>query len=124
MTYRSLMDEFLALVDSSRGEAWFQANAGAFLEVCDLFGRTAVQHHDLLVKRFIEAPAARLAPAHLQGLTASGPPLPVLLRSLETLRDLRSAAPRADLATRHRDLQRIRNALTPGPDGSGAATAD
>ena len=124
MTYRSLMDEFLAVVDSSRGEAWFQANAGAFLEVCDLFGRTAVQHHDLLVKRFIEAPAARLAPAHLQGLTASGPPLPVLLRSLETLRDLRSAAPRADLATRHRDLHRIRNALAPGPDGSRAATAD
>ena len=59
MTYRSLMDEFLAVVDSSRGEAWFQANAGAFLEVCDLFGRTAVQHHDLLVKRFIEAPAAQ-----------------------------------------------------------------
>jgi hypothetical protein len=72
-----------------------------------------VQHHDLLVRRFIEAPAARLEPAHLPGLTASGPPLPVLLRSLEVLRDLRAAAPREDLATRHRDIERIRKALKP-----------
>ena len=124
MTYRSLMDEFLAVIDSSSGEDWFQANASAFLEVCGLFGQTAVQHHDLLVKRFIEAPAARLEPAHLAGLTASGPPLPVLLRWLETLRDLRSAAPREDLATRHRDLQRIRNALKPGAGARPAAAAD
>jgi hypothetical protein len=48
----------------------------------------------------------------------------VLLRSLETLRDLRSAAPREDLATRHRDLQRIRNALKPGAGARPAAAAD
>jgi len=107
MTYRSLLDEFLAAAGCS-GADWFQRNAAAFLEVCSLFGQTAAQHHDLLVKRFIEAPAARLKPGQLDGLTASGPPLPVLLKSLETLRDLRTAAPRDDLATRHRDLQRIR----------------
>jgi hypothetical protein len=60
------------------------------------------------VPRFIARPAATLGADHLRGVTASGPPLPVLLRALETLRDLRRAAPRDDLATRHADLQRLR----------------
>ena len=46
------------------------------------------------MKRFIENPAARLGAAHLADITASGPPLPVLLRSLEVLRDMRLAADR------------------------------
>src|ERR1700675_1188411 len=62
MTYRSLLDEFLAVADTSADCAWFQENAAAFIEVCELFGRTAAQHHDLLVKRFIEGPAADLKP--------------------------------------------------------------
>jgi hypothetical protein len=90
---------------------WFKANARAFLEVCDLFGRYAAQHHDALVKRFIEDPAARLSQGAQQGLTASGPPLPVLLRSLEVLRDMRMAAPRTDMPSRHDDLQRLRTAV-------------
>lgn len=108
MTHRSLLDELLALADKYAGESWFQQNARAFLEVCDLFGKTAAQHHDALVKRFIEHPAAKLEQRHLQGITASGPPLPVLLRSLEVLRDYRMAANRSDLATRYEDLRRLR----------------
>ena len=38
-------------------------------------------------------------------------PLPVLLRSLEVLRDLRLAADRRDIATRHDDLGRLRRAV-------------
>jgi hypothetical protein len=76
-----------------------------------LFGRYASQHHDDLVKRFIEAPAARLGQAHLESITASGPPLPVLLRALEVLRDMRLAANRPDIATRHADVERIRSLL-------------
>lgn len=110
MTRRSLLDELLDLLDMHRDTEWFRRNALAFLEVCDLFGQTAAQHHDELVKRFIEQPAAKLA-EEPQGLTASGPPLPVLLRSLEVLRDLRVAADRADIATRHRDLARLRAAV-------------
>ena len=108
MTYRSLLDELLELAPEHSGADWFQRNARAFLAVCELFGRYAVQHHDQLVQRFIEGPAAGLPPEGLQGLTASGPPLPVLLRSLEVLRDLRRAAPRADLQSRHADLGRLR----------------
>ncbi|MGO9930974.1 MAG: PrnB family protein [Steroidobacteraceae bacterium] len=111
MTFRSLLDEFLLLVDEHADADWFQSNARAYLEVCDLFGRTAAQHHNGLVKRFIEAPAADLEAQALQGITASGPPLPALLRSLEVLRDMRLAAARSDLVTRHDDLSRLRGAL-------------
>jgi hypothetical protein len=82
-----------------------------FLDVCDLFGRTAAQHHDQLVSRFIEGPARALPEDRLHGITASGPPLPVLVRSLEVLRDYRIAAPRPDLETRHADLARLRAAV-------------
>ena len=108
MGRRSLLDELLELLPEHAASAWFQRNACALLEVCDLFARVAAQHHDELVKRFIEQPAARLGEAQTQGLTASGPPLPVLLRSLEVLRDLRLGADRRDIATRHDDLARLR----------------
>src|SRR6202050_1984176 len=109
MSRTSLLDELLALADTHSEQEWFQRNAHAFPEVCDLFGRTAAQHHDLWVRRFIEQPAATLEDDELHGITASGPPLPVLLRSLETLRDLRVAANRSDLATRYEDLTKLRS---------------
>ena len=111
MTRTSLLDELLALVDEHGNADWFQQNAGAFLEICDLFGQGAAQHHDGLVRRFIEGPAAKLNEDGLEGITASGPPLPVLLRALEVLRDLRLAADRRDIATRHDDLGRLRRAV-------------
>jgi hypothetical protein len=110
MTFTSLLDELLGWLEHA-GTDWFRANALAFLEVCDLFGQYAAQHHDRLVKRFIESPAAKMPKDVQQGLTASGPPLPVLLRSLEVLRDMRMAAPRTDMPSRHEDLQRLRKAL-------------
>jgi hypothetical protein len=108
MTRTSLLDELLVLADDYASADWFQQNAGAYLELCDLFGQAAAQHHNGLVKRFIEQPAANLNEQGLSGITASGPPLPVLLRSLEVLRDLRLAADRRDITTRHHDLARLR----------------
>jgi hypothetical protein len=99
------------LADGYASADWFQQNAAAYLEVCDLFGRAAAQHHNGLVKRFIEQPAANLSEQGLEGITASGPPLPVLLRSLEVLRDLRLAADRRDIGTRHDDLARLRGVV-------------
>ena len=111
MTRQSLLDELLALrVQHGRAD-WFQRNARAYLEVCELFGSWAEQHHNALVKRFIEEPAAGLDAGHLQGITASGPPLPVLLHSLELLRDLRLAVDHRDITTRHNDLVALRSAL-------------
>lgn len=120
MARKSLLDELLELLPGHAASDWFQRNARAFLEVCDLFARTAAQHHDELVERFIAHPAARLGEEQSQGLTASGPPLPVLLRSLEVLRDLRVAADRQDIPTRHHDLRRLRAAVlwdSPGHAG-------
>jgi hypothetical protein len=113
MTRTSLLDELLELVDAHHMSDWFQQNARAYLEVCDLFGQAAAQHHNGLVRRFIEEPAANLKDQDLQGITASGPPLPVLLRALEMLRDLRQAADRRDIITRHDDLARLRRAVRP-----------
>jgi hypothetical protein len=114
MTRRSLLDDLLALREEHGSADWFQRNARAFLEACDLFGRWAAQHHDALVKRFIEEPASALTDDSLQGITASGPPLSVLLHSLELLRDLRLAADRPDITTRHDDLMTLRSALVSG----------
>jgi hypothetical protein len=113
MTRKSLLDELLELMPQYAAADWFQRNARAFLEVSDLFGQYAAQHHDELVKRFIEQPAVGLKEEQSRGLTASGPPLPVLLRALEVLRDLRLAADRRDIATRHHDLARLRAAVRP-----------
>lgn len=109
MMRTSLLDELLALAPEHSAADWFRRNARAYLEVCDLFGQTAVQHHDTLVKRFIEEPAQDVKESHLAGITASGPPLPVLLRALEVLRDLRTATDRHDIPTRHADLARLRS---------------
>ena len=111
MTRTSLLDELLALAGEHAAAGWFQQNARAYLEVCDLFGQSAAQHHDALVRRFIEEPAAHLSARGLEGITASGPPLPVLVRSLEILRDMRVAANRPDISTRHQDLATVRGLL-------------
>ena len=49
MTRVSLLDELLGLVDEHSHADWFQQNARAYLEVCDLFGESAAQHHNGLV---------------------------------------------------------------------------
>jgi hypothetical protein len=116
MTRTSLLDELLALADTYASTEWFQKNAAAYLEVAELFGQTAAQHHDQLVARFIQGPASSLKEGALQGITASGPPLPVLLRSLEVLRDMRLAAKRSDILTRHDELARLRSFMASGAD--------
>ena len=111
MRHESFLDGLLELSGEHAGKEWFQRNARGYLELCDLYGRIAAQHHDRLVKRFIEHPASGMKETHLAAVTASGPPLPVLLRSLEVLRDMRLAADRDDIATRHADLARLRSLL-------------
>ncbi len=111
MRRRSLLNQFLDAAPESHNRAWFQTNAKAFLEVCRAHGEAAAQHHDELVKKFIEIPSHDLNPERLKTVTASGPPLDVLLRSLEKLRDLRLAAERADIPTKHADFSRLKQAL-------------
>lgn len=103
----NLLDMFLQQV-SAADETWFRRNAAAFLRVCDAHGAAAAQHHDELVGKFIKQPSTAIPPEHLEGLTASGPPLDVLLRALERLRDQRLAANRDDIPTRHHDIAALR----------------
>jgi hypothetical protein len=117
----SLLDSLLSAMSTSASKDWFQTNGRIFLEVCRAHGRTAESHHNALVSKFIEKPAGAMPAEHLQQITASGPPLPVLMDALEKLRDLRVAANRDDIPSRHADLQRLRAALdmpgTPRPAG-------
>ena len=106
----NLLDSLLAHAGVS-DEAWFQENAAMFLDVCAVFGAAAAHHHDVLVTRFIQHPAEKIPAEHLAGLTASGPPLDVLLHTLEALRDRRLAADRDDIPTRHADVATLRSML-------------
>jgi hypothetical protein len=111
MRRKILLDSFLAGLEASGDSPWFRKNAAMFLEVCDAHGASAIQHHEKLVQKFIETPAVGAGVEDRDGLTASGPPLPVLLKSLRKLADLRAAAKRNDIPSRYREIRRIREAL-------------
>ncbi|GIU11231.1 MULTISPECIES: monodechloroaminopyrrolnitrin synthase PrnB family protein [unclassified Shewanella] len=110
MRRTSFMDELLNLSHFS-AEPWYQQNVKLFLEVCALHGETAIQHHNELVAKYIAQPAKAMEQQHMSKVTASGPPLDVLLNSLEKLRDRRSAANRSDIRTRYEDIQSLTASL-------------
>lgn len=113
MRLPNYMDEFLAS-KYQRDQQWYQTNLSLFLDVCKLHGETASQHHDQLVNTYISEPSSSLAQRHLDKLTASGPPIQVLVNSLEKLRDRRTAANRPDLRTRYHDIEQLKATLTLG----------
>ncbi len=110
MRRTSIMDDFLK-AQSDAEEKWYQTNLMAFLEVCQMHGETAIQHHNQLVEKYIAKPAESLNESHLDKVTASGPPLAVLLSGLEKLRDRRAAVQRKDLRTRFDDIQTLKASL-------------
>ncbi len=112
MRRQSLLDAFLEALAAGQGdEPWFVDNLSLFLRAVDAHGETARQHHEQLVAKFIESPAKKGDLIEDKRLTASGPPLPVLLRSLRKLADLRCAVDRDDIPSRYHDLQSLRAAL-------------
>jgi hypothetical protein len=115
MRSTSLMEDFLEAhsLDAPNGhqQQWYQQNLRLFLEVCKLHGKTAIQHHNQLVERYITKPSAGIAPQHMQKITASGPPLHELLDTLEKLRDRRAAHQRDDVRTRYADIETLKNSL-------------
>jgi hypothetical protein len=112
MRRKSLLDSFLDCQAEHKNDLWFQTNLRMFLEVCEAHGRVAIQHHERLVHKFIERPAESGAHTDQADLTASGPPLPVLLKGLRKLCDMRCAAPDTkDFDTRYRDIQGLKDCL-------------
>ena len=110
MRRTSIMDEFLNVDVSSK--AWYTNNLKFFLEICELHGDAAKQHHNQLVEKYIAQPSTNLKNSQLDNITASGPPLEVLLASLEKLRDRRAAANREDIPTRFKDIQILKKRIT------------
>ena len=112
MRRKSLLDSFLDCQAEHKNDPWFQTNLRMFLEVCEAHGRVAIQHHERLVHKFIERPAESGAHTDQADLTASGPPLPVLLKGLRKLCDMRCAAPDTQgFDTRYRDIQGLKDCL-------------
>ncbi|MEC7469441.1 MAG: monodechloroaminopyrrolnitrin synthase PrnB family protein, partial [Pseudomonadota bacterium] len=111
MRRTSLMDAFLNATEEERNASWFKPHLQAFLAVCEAHGETARQHHEQLISRFIESPAAKYELTKRQDMTASGPPLEILLAALQKLHDLRTAAPRDDIPTRYNDVQTLKGFL-------------
>ena len=112
MRRKSLLDSFLDCQAEHKNDLWFQTNLRMFLEVCAAHGRVAIQHHERLVHKFIERPAESGVHTDQADLTASGPPLPVLLKGLRKLCDMRCAAPDTKgFDTRYRDIQGLKDCL-------------
>jgi hypothetical protein len=112
MRRKSLLDSFLDCQAEHENDSWFQTNLRMFLEVCEAHGRVAIQHHERLVHKFIERPAESGSHTDQADLTASGPPLPVLLKGLRKLCDMRCAAPDTKgFDTRYRDIQGLKDCL-------------
>ena len=109
MRRTSIMEDFLDSEVSSKN--WYKNNLTLFLEICQLHGDAATQHHNQLVEKYIAGPSSALKGSQLDNITASGPPLEVLLDSLEKLRDRRAAANRDDIRTRFDDIQILKKRL-------------
>ena len=104
----SFLDQFLAESRKCKKLPQFQKNLRMLLKVCEMHGLGYAFHHDQLVKKYIEDPAVNIPESQKENLTASGPPLSVLLRGLGKLRDLRLAVERDDIPTRYADIQKLK----------------
>ncbi len=107
MRMQSLMDDFLQAEQYKQSD-WFKCHVKLFIQVCKLHGDTAIGHHNQLVEKFITQPSQQMQQQHMSKVTASGPPLHVLLDSLAQLRDKRAAAKRDDIKTRYDDLNLLK----------------
>jgi hypothetical protein len=110
MRRNSIMDDFMDAHDCHQ-QQWYQQNLSLFLDVCKLHGKTAIQHHNQLIERYIKKPSTDIAQQHMQKITASGPPLHELLNTLEKLRDRRAAHQRDDIRTRYADIEALKSSL-------------
>ena len=109
---RSFLDQFLDALDESSEAEWFRRNA-ARVPPRLRGARTGRRAAPRPARRALHrgAVARRSTRVRLEQVTASGPPLPVLLSALEVLRDLRLAAPREDIASRYADIARLEAAV-------------
>ncbi|MCP3805080.1 DUF1864 family protein [Allokutzneria sp. A3M-2-11 16] len=107
----SLLEAFLV---ASGDSPHLRANAEQFFEVCTAHAAAYAFHHHRLVLPFLVEPARDVPPDRLDTVTASGPPLEVVIGQLARLADLRAARDRPGLTTARAELGRLRARITPG----------
>jgi hypothetical protein len=114
MRRQSLLDSFLhaSKIEGSSKNNWFLRNLTLFLDVCTAHGNVAKQHHESLVSKFIDQPAAAGGLTDSSVITASGPSLPVLLKGLKKLCDMRCALNVGnEFKTRYSDIEYLKGSL-------------
>jgi hypothetical protein len=107
----SLLDRFLTEAADQPVTPRLRSNGELFLAVCRAHGAAYAFHHHRLVKPFLEAPAAAAPPDRQDDLTASGPPLAVVMAGLERLKSLRTARKRPETPSAGAALDRLRKLL-------------
>jgi len=102
-----LLDQLMA--GDTAKETWVKPAAKAMVPVYERVAKIAVQHHKMLVGRFIQKPTAKLLAKHMETLTASGMELTALIADLQRITDLRTGEPNDEIGSRYADLQRMRD---------------
>jgi hypothetical protein len=102
---RSIPADLLSRIEAT------SPNVERFLAVCRAHAAAYAFHHHRLVTPFLAEPAASAPPDRLARLTASGPPLDVVLATLSRLVDLRAARNRP--GTAYLRLAALRAAAVP-----------
>lgn len=108
-TTESLLAAFLRELEAGPPSPSLRENAELFLAACKQHGAATVFHHHRLVVPYLEEPAAN-TPSR-PDITASGPPLAVVVETLARLRDLRAARQRPGLETARPNLDRVQRLL-------------
>jgi hypothetical protein len=108
MTYPSLLDAFL----TEELTPGLRRNAELFLVVCRAHGAAYSFHHNRLVRPYLEEPAQSAPPETLDDITASGPPLEVVVAGLARLSDLRAARDRPGIMSARPALDQLRKLLS------------
>lgn len=114
LTTEPLLEHFLREAAAGPVTPRLRTNAERFLEVCRSHGAAYAYHHHRLVKHFLEEPAKQAPHDRLDDITASGPPLEMVIKMLGRLRDLRAARDRPGLPTARASLDRLRELTSLG----------
>jgi hypothetical protein len=113
VTAEPLLEAFLRETATGRPTPQLRENTDLFLTVCRRHGAASAFHHHRLVAPFLQAPAARAPQEQHTDLTASGPPLAVVMAGLARLVDLRTARERPGASTARPSLDKLQNLLDP-----------
>lgn len=106
-----LLDAFTKEAVAGPITSQLRDNAELFLAVCRRYGAVYAFHHHQLVGPFLKEPATHAPQEHQADLTASGPPLDVVIETLSRLSDLRAARPRPGGTSARASLDRLRELL-------------